>query len=245
MKLPAFFITVLLSIACCYSQQTMLDSVRISGCIPVKHSDHTDWIKRYQTDVDKYDKENGTLKDFSCDVLFLGSSSINLWHNIYTDLAPLKIIRRSYGGSTVRDNIYNYNTIARGYKPKKIVVYIENDLGNWKESITPGECYDLFRVFVQLLQRDYPEIPVYIISLKPSFSKIDQLADQLIVNRLLKDYADITPYVEFIDITQGMYGENGQLREDIFIEDRLHMNQKGYDIWIKEIKPVLMKDLDK
>jgi len=241
MKLYVILIAFVLSVFCCYGQQSGLDSIRISGYIPVEHSDHSDWIKRYQKDIDKYDKENKELKDFSCDVLFLGSSSINLWRNIHTDLAPLKIIRRSYGGSTLRDNIYNYNTVARGYKPKKIAVYIENDLGSWKESITPGECYDLFRLFVQMLQKDYPDIPVYIISFKPAFAKMDQLGDQLIVNRLLKDYADRTSDVEFIDITKGMYDDNGQLREDIFIEDRLHMNQKGYDIWIKEIKPALMK----
>jgi len=241
MKLSAVGIIFLLSVFCCYGQQTNLDSVRISGYIPVNHSDHGEWIKRFQNDIDKYENDNKELKDFSCDVLFLGSSSINLWHNINTDLAPLKIIRRSYGGSTLRDNIYNYNTVARGYKPKKIAVYIENDLGTSAESITPGECYDIFRLFIQMLQRDYPNIPVYIISFKPSFAKMHQLADQLIVNRLLKDYAARTPYVEYIDITKGMYDDNGQLREDIFIGDRLHMNQKGYNIWINEIKPTLMK----
>ncbi len=218
------------------------DSTRIEGYIPIYHSDKTSWIKRYQHDIDKYQEENRKLTDFSCDVLMLGSSSINLWNNIYNDLAPLKIIRRSYGGSTIRDQIYNYNTIARGYHPKKIAVYVENDLGG-NERITIGECYDLYRLFFQMLRRDYPEAVICYISMKPSFAKADQLKDQLVFNALMEDYVRNAKGFEYIDITAGMYDEKGNLREDIFIEDRLHLNQKGYDIWKEVIRPVLQKGL--
>lgn len=222
--------------------QSLADSTRIMGYLPIYHADETKWLQRYQKDIDNYTKENSRMTDFSCDALFLGSSSINLWKNIYNDMAPLKIIRRSYGGSTIRDMIYNYNTIARGYNPKKIVLYVENDFGSWKEAISPGECYDLFRLFEQMIHRDYPTTPLYIISFKPSFSKSDQLKDQLVINSLLEDYAKRTKYVEYIDITKDMYDKDGKLREDIFVEDRLHINQKGYDLWTKAIKPLLMQN---
>ncbi|MFT3903067.1 MAG: hypothetical protein QM727_07825 [Niabella sp.] len=234
---------ILLGLASFVYGQSVYDSVRIQGFIPVCHTDAQNWVQRYQEDIDHYNAENKSLKDRTCDVLFLGSSSINLWNNIYNDLAPLKIIRRSYGGSTIRDNIYNYNTIARGYKPKKIAIYIENDLGNGKESVSPGETYDLFRLFVQMLQRDYPQVPIYIISFKPSFAKQDQLPDQLVVNKLLEDFAKRIPFVEYIDITKTMYDDKGKLREDIFRQDKLHMNQKGYDLWIKVLKPILLSGL--
>jgi lysophospholipase L1-like esterase len=223
--------------------QTSADSVHIEGYIPVSRVDEAKWIKRHQKDMDRYVEENGKMTDFSCDALFLGSSSINLWHNIHNDLAPLKIIKRSYGGSTIRDNIYNYSTIAREYNPKMVTIYIENDLGKSKEAITPGELYDLFRLFIQMIHRDYPNAKIFIISLKPSFAKYNQLEDQLIVNRLLHDYAKQTKYVEYIDITKGMYDDNGKLREDIFVEDRLHMNEKGYKSWIEEIKPCLLNEI--
>lgn len=58
------------------------------------------------------------LKDTSCDVLFLGSSSINLWDNIYRDMAPLKILRRSYGGAALQDMLYNYDVIAGDITPQ-------------------------------------------------------------------------------------------------------------------------------
>lgn len=242
-QLRSFITLFILILSLSLQAQSVLDSTRISGYIPVYRADETKWLQRFQHDMDKYEKENAELKDRTCDILVLGSSSVNLWHNIHNDLAPLKILRRSFGGSTIRDNIYNYNTIARGYQPRKIAFYIENDLGKGKTSISPGELYDLFRIFIQMLQRDYPETPIYIIALKPSFAKQDQIPDQLIINSLLADYAKRTPLVNFLDITPPMYDAQGNLREDIFIEDRLHMNQKGYDLWTAIIKPALMEGI--
>ena len=225
--------------------QNSLDSTRISTTIPVFHADRTAWLQRYQGDIDRYDRINKEMDDFTCDALFLGSSSFNLWDSLFDDMAPLKVIRRSYGGSTVRDNIYNYQTVARGYKPKTIAIYIENDLGKHPEALTPGELYDLFRVFIGMLRNDYPGVPIFFVSLKPSFAKWDQYEDQLIINSLMKDYAERTPGVEFIDIRKEMFDENGKLREDIFVSDRLHINAKGYENWTKAIKPRIMEAIKK
>ena len=39
-----------------------------------------------------------------------------------------------------------------------------------------------------------------------------------------------------------MLNENGEPIPEIFLEDSLHMNAKGYAIWQKEIQPYLIKD---
>jgi lysophospholipase L1-like esterase len=36
-----------------------------------------------------------------------------------------------------------------------------------------------------------------------------------------------------------MLDEDGIVMQDIFLEDGLHMNKKGYDIWAKAIGPLL------
>lgn len=217
------------------------DSVYISETIGVERSDARKWIERFQTDIDKYADENRQMEDFSCDALFIGSSSINLWHSLHEDMAPMKIIKRSYGGSTIRDMLYNYDVIARGYNPNCIVMYVENDFCSCKEGISEYEVFDLFRVFIQRVQRDYPGIPLYIISFKPSFAKWDQIEQQKIINHLLKTYAKNTKDVEFLDITKIMYDKQGNLREDIFLKDRLHINPKGYALWTSVIKPKISK----
>jgi lipolytic protein G-D-S-L family len=222
------------------SAQTATPTTLIKTVIPFEQRDETSWITRYQGDINRYQKENKRLKDLSCDVLFLGSSSINLWDTIYEDFAPLKLIRRSYGGATLRDMIYNYNTIAKGYTPKSILLYVENDLGNHKEGVNAVKCFDLFRIFIDKLKKDYPNTPLIVVSLKPSQHKADQLKDQLLVNALLEENATAQGYT-YVDITKVMYDEAGNLRTDIFKEDNLHMNAEGYKLWTAILKPLLIK----
>ncbi len=222
------------------SAQTATPTTLIKTVIPFEQRDETSWITRYQGDINRYQKENKRLKDLSCDVLFLGSSSINLWDTIYEDFAPLKLIRRSYGGATLRDMIYNYNTIAKGYTPKSILLYVENDLGNHKEGVNAVKCFDLFRIFIDKLKKDYPNTPLIVVSLKPSQHKADQLKDQLLVNALLEENATAQGYT-YVDITKVMYDEAGNLRTDIFKEDNLHMNAGGYKLWTAILKPLLIK----
>ena len=222
--------------------QTTTPTTTIKSTIPFQHTDETSWILRYQNDINKYQNENKRLSNRSCDVLFLGSSSINLWDTIYEDFAPLKLIRRSYGGATLRDMIYNYATIAKGYKPKAIVLYVENDLGSHKEGVNAVKCFDLFRIFIAKLKKEYPNTPLFVVSLKPSQHKADQLKDQLIVNTLLQQNATQQQYT-YIDITKVMYDEEGNLRTDIFKEDNLHMNAEGYKLWTAIIKPLLIQSV--
>ena len=222
------------------SAQTATPTTLIKTVIPFEQRDETSWITRYQGDINRYQKENKRLKDLSCDVLFLGSSSINLWDTIYEDFAPLKLIRRSYGGATLRDMIYNYNTIAKGYTPKSILLYVENDLGNHKEGVNAVKCFDLFRIFIDKLKKDYPNTPLIVVSLKPSQHKADQLKDQLLVNALLEENATAQGYT-YVNITKVMYDEAGNLRTDIFKEDNLHMNAEGYKLWTAILKPLLIK----
>ena len=234
--LVAFITTTLIQ------AQNTTPTTTIKSTIPFQHTDETSWILRYQNDINKYQKENKRLSNRSCDVLFLGSSSINLWDTIYEDFAPLKLIRRSYGGATLRDMIYNYATIAKGYKPKAIVLDVENDLGSHKEGVNAVKCFDLFRIFIAKLKKEYPNTPLFVVSLKPSQHKADQLKDQLIVNTLLEQNATEQQYT-YIDITKVMYDEEGNLRTDIFKEDNLHMNAEGYKLWTAIIKPLLTQSV--
>lgn len=44
---------------------------------------------------------------------------------------------------------------------------------------------------------------------------------------------------DYIDITQAMNGADGRIREDLFLEDRLHMKPEGYQIWKNVMLPYL------
>ena len=53
-------------------------------------------------------------------------------------------------------------------------------------------------------------------------------------NTLISSYLKQDAKATFVNIWDQML-ENGEPRKDIFLEDKLHMNAKGYAIWTKAL----------
>ena len=45
--------------------------------------------------------------------------------------------------------------------------------------------------------------------------------------------------LQFINVFDAMFNDDGTLK-DLFVEDKLHMNAKGYAIWQKIMEPYLV-----
>ena len=182
-------------------------------------------------------------------ILFIGSSSFTKWTDMQDYFPGYTIINRGFGGSTLLDQIRYANDIIFPYQPKQIIIYCgENDLAS-SDSVTAQMVFDRFKELYQMI-REKTKAPVAFISLKPSpsrrhlFPKMHK-ANQLILEfiNLQKSALDSQPInIECIDVNRKMLDEQGQPIPDIFLQDSLHMNAKGYAIWQKEIQPYLIKD---
>ena len=64
-------------------------------------------------------------------------------------------------------------------------------------------------------------------------------ANQLIAAFLAEKNLPLSRLNVFIDVHTKMLNQAGEPMPEIFLEDSLHMNAKGYDIWQKAIKPFL------
>jgi lysophospholipase L1-like esterase len=60
-------------------------------------------------------------------------------------------------------------------------------------------------------------------------------------NLLIQTYLSIQQHTSFADVYHKMLKPDGSVMTDIFLEDNLHMNAKGYAIWQKVIQPYLLK----
>ena len=59
------------------------------------------------------------------------------------------------------------------------------------------------------------------------------------LNRSIREFTKSDPKLAFIDVFPPMLGEDGKPRPDIFNEDGLHMNARGYALWTRLIAPYL------
>ena len=54
-------------------------------------------------------------------------------------------------------------------------------------------------------------------------------------NQLIQDYARSHRHLSFINVFPHMLGADGLPRPEIYVEDGLHMNAKGYELWTKVV----------
>ena len=174
-------------------------------------------------------------------IVFVGSSSIRFWRTLETDMKPLDVINRGFGGSEFSDLDMYAQRIVVAYRPRAVVVYEgDNDLAEGS-SKTPELVANDFRKFVQTVHAALPDTWIYILAIKPSNLRRKQWPQMKAANKLMQDYAASQKNVQYIDIATSMFDANGNLPSDLFKSDGLHPTAKLYAMWTAIIKPILLE----
>lgn len=171
-------------------------------------------------------------------ILFVGSSSIVYWRTLKEDMAPLTVINRGFGGSQMFELNMFRDRIVSNYKPRAIVVYEgDNDVAAGK---SVDEIISEFKDFITHIDEVLGTTDIFLIAVKPSIARANMWETMKEVNVQLKKLADKNSRVHYLDIATPMLQENGLVRQDLFVDDGLHLNEKGYEIWSNVIRPILL-----
>lgn len=193
--------------------------------LPLKAQDPT----RFQAEIDAIEDKEYLIDARKETVVFTGSSSVRMWTDIQEYYPEVNAINTGFGGSEFSDLIHYREELIFSLNPDKIFIYEgDNDVNSGKE---PMEIAKDAEELITLIRDEYPEIPIFLISPKPSIARWELKAEYEKTNELLKSLAMSKEDVEFIDVWNPMLNEDGEPFDDIFIEDNLHMNEKGYKIW--------------
>ncbi len=177
--------------------------------------------------------EEGTM-------LFTGSSSVAMWRTLARDLNPLPVMNRAISGSTLEEWATNARFTIPGYNPVAVIIYAgDNDIASGR---TPEQVLDSFKRFTAELRKDIPTTPIVFLSIKPSPSRWSKWESMNKANELVKDYIAKGKNLIYVDTGSTLLDKGGVVRPELFLSDRLHMNEMGYRNWTNVLKPVL-KDL--
>lgn len=195
----------------------------------------------FYDDIQAFKKQDSISMPPQNAILFVGSSSFTKWTDVQEYFPTYKIINRGFGGSTLVDVIRYANDIIIPYHPKQIVIYCgENDLA-YAGTVTAAMVFNRFKQLFSIIRESYPSVPVAYISIKPSPSRKYLWGKMKNANRLINDFLNKNKNSAFINVYPKMFNKDGTIMNDIFVEDNLHMNAKGYHIWQKIIEPYLVK----
>jgi len=142
-----------------------------------------------------------------------------------------------FGGSEISDSTYFADRIVAPYHARAIVMYAgDNDL---QDGVTPEQVRDDFAAFVRKARSVDPGVPIAFIAIKPSVARALLLPKIRQANALVREYASSQTGVSYLDVFTPMLGSNGGPQSGLFGNDGLHMNRRGYQLWIGVIKPWL------
>jgi len=215
-------------------------------------------LARFEAEVQAYEAQPQEYGK----IVFYGDSGFTRWSEKYGN-RPLEqdlpgkdgkpaVLNRGIGGSTSDELLYYYPRVVRPCKPRALVyMTYAND---FYHGYSAEDALDLQTRIFEYARRDMPGIRIYACDKRPIVKSLGELVPwgayirrTLEFNELLADYCakheDVT-LVRHIDSPLFFHdpqdaGSYEKVRQDIFIEDQVHFNQKGYDLYAEFFRGIL------
>lgn len=184
----------------------------------------------FESEIAELEQKVDMLSNFDQLIVFYGSSSIRLWESLKDDLAPLNVINLGFGGSSFGWCLHYYDRLIKKLPNASHFVFYggDNDL---ESGLSPESVMRRFKRLINLTKNDFPTVKISVITIKPSPSRT-YLQDKIkLTNSLIRKEIVTIPRSGQINIYDSMLDAEGVARPELFTDDELHMNEKGYKIW--------------
>ena len=166
-------------------------------------------------------------------VVFLGDSITEAgdWAGWFPELSTVNL---GIGGSTSEDVLGRLASVV-ALNPDEIVLLIgTNDLGMRRN--VESLVRNIQSILVEL-RRDLPGSRMLVQSIMP---RGREFADRIREANIHLRQFSATVHAQFLDLWPAMGLENGELNPALS-DDRLHLNDAGYEAWLSELRPALVR----
>lgn len=161
-------------------------------------------------------------------VVFYGSSSIRLWDSLQADFSDAHVVNCGFGGSTMEACAWFFARVVRPLAPAALVLYAgDNDLGDGRR---PEFVLEQLGFLLSQLDASVGPIPLAVLAIKPSPTRWSLRGAIEQTNAALSLRARDRPRTRYVDVYTPML-ERGEPRSELFLDDGLHLSQRGYALW--------------
>ena len=170
-------------------------------------------------------------------VLFIGSSTIRMWKSLATDFPQHAVINRGFGGSEIADSTFFAPRLIFPFHPQVIFLRAGgNDIHNGR---SPEQVFADYRAFVAVVHAKLPQAQIIYLGLCPTIARLKEVPQGDQLNALIKAHTATNPLLKFVDCADLTVGADGQPRAELFLPDKLHFNQAGYQLLAARTRPWL------
>jgi len=205
------------------------------------------WKESMENKVCEYEAE----PQYQGQIVFYGPSNFTRWSAARGN-TPLRdalpgasgvpcCVNRGFGSTCPEHHVYYYNRMIRPLNPK-VLVYSPGFGNGSAFGYTLEESWELAQRVMAYAREDFPNIPIYLCGALRKKAGTEEYYEKAAKwDAWLKKYAEETPGVTFVDV----FGYEPLNRTDIFVEDGVHFNREGYDLYEEFFKEVLKDELAK
>lgn len=192
---------------------------------------------RFAKEIDAFDAADAKSPPGKGGVVFTGSSSIRML-SIPKVFPGLDALNRGFGGSHISDvNHYLERCVLR-YEPSLVVFYCGcNDIWDKK---SPEQVDEDFAEFRKRLFERVPEAELIIMPIRPCESRASARDKETAMNERFRKIAVADPRITYVAGSADRYlDEDGNPIAELFIADKLHLSDAGYEVWKELLTPLL------
>ncbi|MDR1972069.1 MAG: GDSL-type esterase/lipase family protein [Treponema sp.] len=180
------------------------------------------------------------------EVLLIGSSIIEYWRSSEADLGPLHTVNVGIGGTRVSFWVEHISALVKPFAPRAVIMQMgSNNIHGGEGSMSGDEVAAELAALFETLHRELPGVPLYYISILPSFKRQHVWDEARRSNLLVAQMAEQDRDLFFIDCAAALLTGDGNPKPDVFANDGLHLNPKGYTLWTGVLRPKILGDLYK
>jgi len=174
-------------------------------------------------------------------VLLVGSSNFRKWTNAVTDLAPLPVTNRAFGGSQTSHQLMFFDQVVPPCRPGLVVWYCgSNDIKGKKDATSILERTEEWISRVKQMDSAAAVLLVSVIR-APQKHRDGQVAVVDAVNRGYEEIARSKEGVFYVDVNPALQSPTGESRVELYVPDGLHLNGEGYRQMTTLLKPAIEK----
>lgn len=204
------------------------------------------WGESLEKQVLRYEAENAPTGQ----IVFYGPSDFTRWSSHY-GIKPLRevllgksgqpcAINRGFGSSCAEHQLYYYPRMVRPLAPSVLVYATMGNMAAF--GYTPEETWALEERVLTYTRTDFPDCKLFVLGPNPRKTNTkERLEAASAHNALARAFAKATPNCVFFD----PYEYTPLLDESLFVEDGVHFNQRGYDVYTAFFQNVLKDELAK
>ena len=174
-------------------------------------------------------------------IVFVGGRDVRLWETLESDMAPLPVLNRGFGGAYLDHLTYFAARIIKPYEPRAVVVIAGAEDMADVQGRTPEELLEGFKIFMSALRAHDVSAPVIFVSIRPSPMRAARWFGAKRANGLIEAFAATRDDVIYLDVASLMFTDEDEMRGDMFRWDGLSLSAEGYDLLASRLKPLLTR----